>query len=91
MKTTIINIVDRVIARQHVCFYTTQVTDNPLTHIRLMEIVEVTYPHPESPEVATIKIIETQDLGVHPKTSMIGSSGVVLEAIQNLTKNSFAK
>lgn len=67
---------------RHVCFYAKY--EGPY-FMRLYEVSEKSYPHPEAPEAAFVVITETDLIGEYSVSSPMGASLILHEASERAT------
>lgn len=65
---------------KHICWTTRDEADN---EISLIEIIEVSYPHPEAEDFATISVLETVYHGKYKRHEIGASPLILMEAVEN--------
>lgn len=85
-KGVIINCT-RYLKHKHVCYFTMEGTDLHNNKIRLMEVIDVLYDHPEAPGIGSINSLETRLVKEFYRHSNTGGIAVVMEAQQNAVKH----
>jgi hypothetical protein len=72
------------IKTEHVCYYVHEIigtSDSP-KKLRLNEVVYETYPHPDAPKNAVIKLLTTRTVCLFPETSPRAALLVLMNANQ---------
>lgn len=81
-QTCFVNTEDKPKNVRHVAFYTVSVNDE----MYLLEVVVLTYSHPEAPDAADIDCISTRFVHSVKRHSEQSGPLVLLEAVQNNTR-----
>lgn len=66
---------------RHICWYT---ADGGSGTIKLCEVIEEEYPHPDCPVHATVRIIRTKCIKTFLRSEFRAAPAIVMEAAQRL-------
>lgn len=84
MSTLMLNITSQPRSVKHIG-YVVKASPHP-RHLRLIEVVEAQYPHPQAPDDANVQMIEEHVIGDYLESSVIGSNLLLLRAAQTATR-----
>jgi len=79
----IINIEEKPIRSNNICYFTERRFTNNVEHIVLYEVKDYTYIHPQSGEMSYISKIDYENVCSYPITSIMAAPLLLLENAMN--------